>query len=104
MPSVPAYITLENPGVSLRPPAARARTWLTSPPVQLPDAPVSRLLVRAENPVPSVAPRHTRHVPTRSSPEFCGSRMKGVKNGPESPPTVAFETTPPEILGAAVHS
>src|SRR5436305_12528623 len=79
-PSVPAYITFENPGESFIPPAANVRITFTSPPVQLSLPPVSRLLVRAEKPVPLVAPRHTRQVPTSSSPEFCGSRRNGVKN------------------------
>src|SRR5437868_9737169 len=92
-PSVPAYTTLESPAVSLMPPAASARTRFTSLPVQLSFPPVSKLLVSAENPAPSVEPRHTRHVPSSIAPEFCGSSIKGVKNGPESPPTVAFETT-----------
>ena len=103
-PSVPAYITLENPCVLLIPPAATARTRFTSAPVQLPVPPVSRLSVKTENPLPSVAPRHTRQVPTMSSPEFCGSRMKGVKRDPASPPTVAFETTSPLLKSWARQS
>src|SRR5450755_4322064 len=103
-PSVPAYITLENPAVSLRPPAATARTRLTSLPVQMSVPPVSKLSVSTENPPPSVAPRHTLQVPTNSSPEFCGSRINGGNNPPESPPTVAFETTNPLLKSCARQS
>src|SRR4029077_16280369 len=57
-PSVPAYITLDDPSVSVTPPAAIDRTRFTSPPVQVSVPPVSKLSVSGENPVPSVAPRH----------------------------------------------
>src|SRR5690349_18707595 len=74
-PSVPAYITVENPEVSLIPPAASERTRFSSLPLQMPSPPVSKLLLNTENPAPLVAPRHTRHVPTINVPEFCGSKM-----------------------------
>src|SRR5207247_9736849 len=73
--SDPAYITFEKPNVSLIPPAASQRTRFTSLPPQMPSPPVSKLFLNTENPVPLVAPRHTRHVPTISVPEFCGSKM-----------------------------
>src|SRR5436305_12416990 len=77
-PSVPAYITLENPLVSLIPPAASERTRLTSLPLQIPSPPVSKLLLNTVKPAPLVDPRHIRHVPTISVAEFCGSKIYGV--------------------------
>src|SRR5207244_661297 len=74
-PSVPTYITFDNPEVSLIPPAASERARFTSLPLQMPSPPVSKLLLNTENPVPLVAPRHTPQVPTSSVPEFCGSKM-----------------------------
>src|SRR2546421_11391230 len=74
-PSVPTYITFENPEVSLTPPAASEPPRFPSLPPQIPSPPVSKLLLNTENPVPLVAPRHTRQVPTSSVPEFCGSKM-----------------------------
>jgi len=73
-PSVPAYITLENPLPSSGPPMASARTRLVSAPVQMPEPPVSKLLLRTVNPAPVFDPRHMRQVPTINSLELCGSR------------------------------
>src|SRR6266550_1933678 len=48
-PSVPAYITVENPFVSFGPPASSDRMRLTSDPVQPPSPRVSKLLVSTVN-------------------------------------------------------
>src|ERR1700689_2407373 len=73
-PSVPAYMTFEKPLASSGPAAAAERTKLVSAPVQMPEPPVSKLLLRGVKPSPLLDPRHMRQVPTTSSPEFCGSR------------------------------
>src|SRR5437899_10252338 len=92
-PSVPTYITFENPEVSLIPPAASERTRFTSLPPQMPSPPVSKLLLTTENPAPLAAPRHTRHVPTINVPESCGPKMQRVYDAPDTPATVAVQTT-----------
>src|SRR5437667_10974413 len=51
-PSVPTYITFENPEVSLIPPAASERARFTSLPLQMPSPPVSKLLLTIEHPAP----------------------------------------------------
>src|SRR3989442_12410920 len=62
-PSVPTYITFENPEGSLIPPAASESARFTSLPLQIPSprAPTSR--EPPENPAPSRAPPTTAPVP-----------------------------------------
>src|SRR5207253_11046744 len=79
-PSVPTYITYENPEVSLIAPAASERARFTSLPLQMPSPPVSKLLLTTENPAHLPAPRHTRQVPTLSVPAFCVAKTQDVSN------------------------
>ncbi len=67
-------MTLE-PLLSGTPPAASARTWLTSFPEQIPEPSVSKFGLRAVKTPPVRGPRHTRQLPSNIAVDDCESSM-----------------------------